>query len=304
MLAAMKHPAVGALIVLLAGCDRTPSPKPTSTSKSPSQVTPAATSAPAPSILASAAPSSSAQAGADAARFYFRTEIKPEDLEGKTLRELAIMRNTIFARAGNRFRRPWLNAYFSKQGWYKPRDQMDRKALDALDHKNAKTIASYDAAMPTKELEARRDAILSRQKSGTDTPEDAIEISLLSQRFGRWQGKKPDRKLTPLEDPSQLDKLVSVDDLKTLSRRDLRMLRNTVYARHHWKFGSKVVRNYFKSSVWYRPSKYMRHPAEDPMVLTGIDHKNVKIIRSVENELGGPEHENPEYGKESWFYAA
>ena len=47
--------------------------------------------------------------------------------DGKTLRELAIMRNTIYARYGwDGFRKQWLRDYFRAQKWFKaqPRVQL------------------------------------------------------------------------------------------------------------------------------------------------------------------------------------
>ena len=64
-------------------------------------------------------------------------------------------------------------------------------------------------------------------------------------------------------------------------------------------FDSKVVRSYFASAGWYKPTELY-----DPDNLRGIDHKNIKMIRSVEDSLGGPEHENPNYGKSGWFFMA
>ena len=42
------------------------------------------------------------------------------DLEGKTMKELEIMRNSIYARHGYRFKREELSNYFSKFSWYIP----------------------------------------------------------------------------------------------------------------------------------------------------------------------------------------
>lgn len=42
------------------------------------------------------------------------------DLEGKTIEELRILRNEIFARKGYIFKDAFLNDHFSKQDWYTP----------------------------------------------------------------------------------------------------------------------------------------------------------------------------------------
>ena len=58
-------------------------------------------------------------AAADPPRaLYYDRALTPADLQGRTLRELALMRNTIYARAGHPFRKKWLRDYFTAQPWY------------------------------------------------------------------------------------------------------------------------------------------------------------------------------------------
>jgi hypothetical protein len=243
------------------------------------------------------APSASAAAPAPRPLYYDKA-ISDADLKGRTLRELALLRNTIYARAGNTFRRPWLDAHFRAQPWYQPKPALDESKITKLDRENARKIAEYDSAIDKKELERRRDEVLARRKAGSATPEDEVELSLLSQRLGTWLGGKKESP-TPLEDHTQLDRLLRVEELSTLSRRDLRILRNTVYARHGRIFDSAVVRSYFEGAKWYKPN-----PEFDEGKLTAVDNKNIAIIRSVEDSLGGPLHENPDYGTDGWFVMA
>lgn len=231
---------------------------------------------------------------------YYERPIEDADLEARTLRELSLLRNTIYARVGNSFRRPWLHAHFTGQSWYAPQEKMDESKITKLDRDNAKKIADHDASLTKEDLERMRDAVLARKKAARALSEDAVELSLLSQRLGTYLGQaREDAPPTPLEDHSQLDRLLKVEELSTLSRRDLRILRNTVFARRGRAFESKVVRSYFEGAAWYEPSA----DYHDGM-LTGVDHKNVNIIRSVEDSLGGPLHENPNYGKDGWFIMA
>lgn len=282
-----RHLVFGLPLVLLA-CEQKP-PPPTKPSAAPVATTTATTTS---------TTTATATAKAPARPLYYERAITEADLKARTLRELSLMRNTIYARAGNSFRRPWLNAHFTKQPWYEPKDEMDMSKITELDKENAKRIAEHDAAIATEQLDAWRDALIERRKTGQAIPEDEVELSLLSQRLGKWLGGD-EREPTPLEDPNKLDELLTVEQLSTLSRRDLRILRNTVYARHGKKFESEVVRGYFESAEWYEPKDvYVDHQ------LTGIDHKNIAIIRSVEDSLGGPLHENPNYGKGDWWFVA
>lgn len=280
------------LPLLLLACEQKP-PPPTKPS-----ATAAGTAATTATASATATASTAATAKAPTRPLYFERALTEDDLKDRTLRELSLMRNTIYARAGNRFRRPWLNAHFTAQDWYEPRDEMDMSKISELDKANAKLIAEHDAAITKEHLEASRDALLKRRVAAKATPEDEVELSLLSQRLGKWLGGD-EREPTPLEDPNKLDELLTVEQLSTLSRRDLRILRNTVYARHGKKFESEVVRGYFEAAEWYEPRDFY---VDDK--LTGIDHKNIAIIRSVEDSLGGPLHENPNYGKGDWWFVA
>lgn len=231
---------------------------------------------------------------------YYEGAIKKEDLEDRTLRELILMRNWIYARAGNTFRKPWLDEFFRAQAWYQPSEKMDEKKISARDKENARAIVDFEAALGQPDLEKRRDEVLARKKAGTATTEDDIELSLLSQRLGTWLGDTGGAvAATPLSDPSKLDQLLSMDDLNTLSRRDLRMLRNTIYARRGRPFDSEVVKSYFKAAAWYKPNA-----GYSDSLLTEIDRKNIAIVRSVELSVGGPDHENPDFPKEGWVWQA
>src|SRR5690606_17470493 len=157
--------------------------------------------------------------------------------------ELSLLRNTIYARVGNTFRRPWLADHFKAQPWYAPGRKPDLAAISALDQANAKRIAEYDAGLTGAQLEVMLATVEARKPA--PAPHDDIERSLLSQRLGRFVGGERGAQGSPLEDAARLDGLLSVDQLATLSRRDLRIVRNTIYARRGRTFESKVVRGYF-----------------------------------------------------------
>jgi hypothetical protein len=134
---------------------------------------------------------------------YYSREITDADLAGRSLRELSLMRNTIYAHAGNPFRNKWLNDYFSVQSWYHPLSQMDAKRLSKIDLRNAELIANYDVRLNSDEL------LKLKQRVSSQSPEDLIELRLLSIRMGTWLGPDdPDR--TPLEDPRLLELFSSI----------------------------------------------------------------------------------------------
>ena len=224
---------------------------------------------------------------------YYERAITKADLEGRTLRELSLMRNTIYARAGNKFRKKWLNDYFSALPWYHPLEQMDEKKITPLDRKNAETIASFDAAITRADLLQMQSEFLNPQ-----TPEDKIELRLIYMRLGKWAGGI-DQERTALEDPSLLDKQLTMDDLNDFSRRDLRLLRNLIYARHGRPFKSDLLRAYFDAVEWYK--------ADDKYTdarLTPVDRRNINLIRSLEDQLGGPLTDYDNKKEDGWFARA
>ncbi|MCS6912472.1 MAG: YARHG domain-containing protein [Myxococcales bacterium] len=233
---------------------------------------------------------------------YYEREITPADLEGRSLRELSLMRNTIYARAGNPFRKKWLAEYFASQPWYRPLPKMDAGKLTALDHKNARTIALYEEGLDRQELQRRYEEVMARRRAGQSRPEDEIEVRLLSAKLGRWLGEAQgprDSARSPLEDPSLLDRLLTLEQLQDLSRRDLRLLRNTIYARRGRPFRSPILQQYFGDMEWYRPVADYTDKR-----LTDIDRRNIKLIRSVEDELGGPLSDREHREEDGWMFAA
>ncbi len=243
------------------------------------------------------------RAAADPPRpLYYDRALTPADLQGRTLRELALMRNTIYARAGHPFRKKWLHEYFTAQPWYKPLAKDDDSKITRVDRANVALIAQAEQGQKRPELKQRRDDILARQRTGKTTLEDAIELSLLNIRLGEWAAAdaaaKPPAQVSPLEDPSQLDHVISVDQLSDLSRRDLRILRNTVYARHGRKFKSKLLQAYFDDMSWYKAD-----PAFTEKRLTKVDVTNIRLIKSVEDTLGGPMSEDEQRAEENMTMA-
>lgn len=67
-------------------------------------------------------------------------------------------------------------------------------------------------------------------------------------------------------------------DITSLSREELRRLRNAVYARHGRTFDAAELQRYFESRSWYKP-RYDYTEAE----LTETDRANIKLIQTVEN---------------------
>lgn len=236
----------------------------------------------------------------DARPLYYDHALTPAELDGRTLRELTLMRNTIYARAGHQFRKAWLRDYFTAQPWYKPLAKDDESKITATDKANAKAIADVEGNQKKEVLQQRQKDIVARQAAGKASPEDEIELHLISSRLGEWvaedKGFAPADERSPLEDPRLLDKLLTVKQLSNLSRRDLRILRNTFYARHGRPFKSEILQEYFGNMDWYKIDE-----GYTDKQLTKIDRANIRMVKSVEDSLGGPltEHDNKQ--EDGWF---
>jgi hypothetical protein len=234
----------------------------------------------------------------------FARPVTKADVEGRSLRELTLMRNWVYAKRGNTFRRPWLAAFFRAQDWYAPRETQSTERLTQpevdLDDANAAFIGEYEAALTKEQLLAMRDAVRARVKAagGTASEDDTIELRLLSVRLGGWAGEGPAPKdLTPLEEPKKLGALLSLKDLDGLSGRDLKLLRNTVFARYGRPFTTDLVKGHFKTVTWYQPDETYADSK-----LTAVDKKNVKLILSLEQKLERPVRANGP--PDGWYVAA
>lgn len=240
---------------------------------------------------------SSVAAAAPSRPLYYDRPLANADLDGRTLRELSIMRNWPFAKAGQPFRKKWLRDYFSAYDWYKAIDIKEVKKLSELDAKNAAFIAKYETAITRDELKRRLD-----QVKALPPAEGQIEAMLLNRLLGGKAvpaAQMGDSNQSPLDDPSQLDKQLTVDQLKDLSRRDLRVLRNMVYARRGRRFKSQLLQQYFDRMEWYQIDD-----GYSDNKLSKTDQRNIKLIRSVEDQIGGPMSDDEQKQEDGWFVQA
>jgi len=83
--------------------------------------------------------------------------------------ELAILRNTVFARYGwDGYRKPWLRDYFHAQPWFKPNPKFTYKQLADVDRKNAHFIAVREQGLTSDELSRMSPGDRTRLMSGKD----------------------------------------------------------------------------------------------------------------------------------------
>ncbi|MEA5478860.1 YARHG domain-containing protein [Pseudanabaena galeata UHCC 0370] len=80
--------------------------------------------------------------------FLSERAISDQDLVGKSVPEIDIMRNEVFARYGRRFQDPELQSYFSSQPWYKPLyapDQFPEELLTPIEMQNVTYIREFQS---------------------------------------------------------------------------------------------------------------------------------------------------------------
>lgn len=92
----------------------------------------------------------------------------------------------------------------------------------------------------------------------------------------------PRHQLLPLPHISSLlsTRLLTEDDIRGLSKQDLRILRNEIYARHGYIFKSKDLREYFSAKPWYNPQ--YNDASDVSIFFNTIEKKNVEFIKKHE----------------------
>lgn len=93
------------------------------------------------------------------------------------------------------------------------------------------------------------------------------------------------------------DRYLTAEDLNGLSKEQLRLARNEIYARHGYQFNSEDLNQYFSSKSWYYPKDLELEVVEASMNI--YEKQNLQLIVSVEegndiSEMG--DAGNTQYG--------
>ena len=80
--------------------------------------------------------------------------------------------------------------------------------------------------------------------------------------------------------PDSAKRKLKKSDLKGLSKEELRIARNEIYARHGRMFDDQKLQKYFDSQSWYEGTVPASEFSED--VLSSVEKKNVAFIRQFE----------------------
>lgn len=168
------------------------------------------------------------------------------DLAGKSNWELSILRNEPFARHGFRFHNPRLLSYFQQKPWYHPQfgnANLAWNRMSATERQNAELIRSYQ----------ERHGMAPEQDTGGSS---ASAFDTLLEQVSL-------RELKPIE-------------LADKSAWQLKLLRNTPYAVHGFRFRDPTLVEYFGQKPWYHPSKGDRDAIEQ--LLSPVEKFNAQHI--------------------------
>ncbi len=89
-------------------------------------------------------PAAAAEGGAGRYPEGSRRLLSEADLQGKSRKELRIMRNEIFARHGYIFSGAEMTGYFGKQSWYEPRNRDVSALLSQTERQNIEFVKQYE----------------------------------------------------------------------------------------------------------------------------------------------------------------
>lgn len=184
--------------------------------------------------------------GVDESQYDWLSEraVTAADLAGKTSGDLRLMRNAIFARHGYIFKSADLTDYFSNFSWYTPRHKDVTPYLSKVEQQNIAFINKFENGTPVKS------SVASVPNAG---------------RVYDYSDYVVYTRLTPSE-------------LAGLSKSDLRIMRNTIYARHGYIFKSDDLTEYFSNFSWYKP-RYSSLPLD---AFSDVERHNIELIQKYE----------------------
>lgn len=81
--------------------------------------------------------------------------------------------------------------------------------------------------------------------------------------------------------PQASERLLSASELNGLSNRELKIMRNEIFARKGYRFQTMAMRNHFRSLDWYQ--KIPKTHCNKSIVLTSVEKQNLVLIRSFED---------------------
>ena len=159
-----------------------------------------------------------------------------------------LAKNEIYARHHRRFDNQDIQQYFDSQQWYSG-------TIAPSDFREG-VLNKYENANIELLKKAEKGTLTSSSSSGTSSTDDGFIFPYSSEV-----------KLTDSE-------------VAGLSKSQLRIARNEIYARHHRKFDSTELQSYFNSQSWYSGTVDSSDFSDD--MLNSVEKYNIELIKKYE----------------------
>lgn len=173
------------------------------------------------------------------------------DIQDFTTQDLMLARNEIYARHGLRFEEKDVRTYFEAQPWYRivyKAGDFETVELSDIEQKNVEFLLNY---------EKRENGVKERRE-----PEEKVRT------YGGYIL------------PRSAERLLTAGDLEPLTKRELELARNEIYARHGRRFADPDIQAWFDEKDWYSGTV---EPGEfDPEVLSNMEQRNIEMIGARE----------------------
>lgn len=184
-------------------------------------------------------------------RRYERAEV-----QGKSLRELSLLRNELYARHGRTFHKPYLIAYFGKLQWYRANPGYSADLLTENDLANLKLIEAEENAIDPAALRLRRNTVFARHGR-------KFESADLAEYFAKQPWYRPDA--------AYKDEVLTADDkfeIELVQEFEKRAAAVPTYA--EWKPGRKIdPAALVGAAPWGLIAFYVRATAELKVAMVG-----------------------------------
>jgi hypothetical protein len=89
-------------------------------------------------------------------RLKLGVALQVEDLSAYSPIELKVLRNSIFAQYGLRFKTDWLQRYFASRPWYRPKADFSYAVVTAVDTENAKLFLTVERRLDQRQVDSQK----------------------------------------------------------------------------------------------------------------------------------------------------
>ncbi len=146
------------------------------------------------------------------------------------------------------------------------------KVDNVSDNKDSKKVSEMDSDEYKKRTEGMKDNVTSDENA-----EDLNDYDNSNLYDDDYSGNSQKNKYLL---PDSAKRKLKKSDLVGLSKKELRIARNEIYARHGRRFNDKDLQEYFESQAWYEGTVPADEFSED--VLSSVEKKNALFIKHFE----------------------